>query len=102
MAAATFLSAHDIRLLASGLLASLLFCSIALWIMPLRPAKHDPRTILRTGLAGILLGATVWIVLLLSWKGYFPFVDASMPMSVVVVSLALAFCGATATLAISV
>ncbi len=102
MQMATFLSAHDIRLLASSLLASLVFCSVALWIMPMRPAARCVRTIARTALAGMLLGGTIWIVLFLSWKGFFPFVDAAMPMSAVVASLALAIVGATATLATSV
>src|ERR1019366_8210656 len=102
MQMATFLSAHDIRLLASSLLASLVFCSVALWIMPMRPAARDVRSIARTALAGMLLGGTIWIVLFLSWKGFFPFVDAAMPMSAVVASLALAIVGATATLATSV
>ena len=48
--------------------------------MPMRPAARDGPAIARTGIAGVLLGATIWIVLLLSWKGFFPFVDAATPL----------------------
>lgn len=102
MQVVTFLSAHDIRLLASGLLVSLLLCSQVFWIAPSRPALRDARTLVRTGLAGLLLGGTIWIVLLLSWKGFFPFVDVAMPMAAVVSSSVLAVVGAIATLTISV
>jgi PAS domain S-box-containing protein len=106
MSVATFLSAHDIRLLAAALLASLALCSAVFWIMPLRPlgrpVARDRNTLARTGLTGILLGAGVWIVLFLSWKGFFPFVDAAMPGSAVAGSLALAILGATAALAVSI
>jgi PAS domain S-box-containing protein len=98
----TFLSAHDARLLASGFLVSLTLSSAALLVMPLRPARHGIRSIAQTGLAGVLLGAAVWAVLYLSWRGFFPFVDAAMPVSAVAASAALAMIGATATLAISV
>ena len=102
MPLATFLSAHDIRLLAGGLLVSLLLCSQAFWIMPLRPATFEARGIVRTGLAGMLLGGTIWIVLLLSLRGFFPFVDTAMPMTAAVASLTLAMVGATATMATAV
>jgi len=106
MFVAAFLSAHDIRLLAAALLASLLLCTAMFWIMPLRPvgrpAARDARGIARTACAGLLLGAAVWMVLILSWKGFFPFVDAAMPKSAVAASLALAIAGPAATLAISV
>ena len=102
MSLATFLSAHDLRLLGGGLLVSLALCSAAFCIMPMRPAARDGPAIARTGIAGVLLGATIWIVLLLSWKGFFPFVDAETPLSAVAASMALAICGATATLAIAV
>jgi PAS domain S-box-containing protein len=102
MPLATFLTAHDAGMLLSSLLASLVFCAAALWVMPLRPARRRVMEIARTGIAGVLLGATIWTVLFLSWKGFFPFVDAPMPMTAIVASLALAVAGATATLAISV
>jgi PAS domain S-box-containing protein len=102
MPMAAFLSAHDMRLLAGGLFASVLLCALAFRLMPLRPAACDVRKIARTGLAGLLLGGATWIVLLLSWKGFFPFVDAAMPPSAVIASSALAAAGATATLAICV
>src|ERR1700722_917334 len=102
MALAQYLSAHDTVLLASGFLVSLVFCSVTLLITPLRPAAHDRRSLARTGCAGLLLGGTVWTVLFLSWKGFFPFVDVLMPLSAVAASAALAIVGATATLVVSV
>ena len=106
MPVAAFLSAHDIRLLAGALLVSLLLCTAVFRIMPLRvvgrAAPRTARGIARTACAGLLLGVAVWIVLFLSWKGFFPFVDAAMPKSAVAASFALAIAGATATLAIAV
>ena len=39
MPLATFLTAHDVRLLASAFMTSLMVCAVALWIMPRRPVR---------------------------------------------------------------
>ena len=102
MPLANFLFAHDATLMGSGLLASLVLCALILMIVPARPAARDIRSIARTGWAGLLTGGSLWIILFLSWKSFFPFVDGAMPVTGLAASLALAIAGGTAALVISI
>jgi PAS domain S-box-containing protein len=102
MSLATFFAAHDTGRLIGSLLASLALCTLSLRTSPLSPARRDLSSVSRTALAGILLGATLWIDLLLCLRGFFPFIDAAVPASAAVVSIALAVGGASAALAIAV
>ena len=97
-----FFAAHDARLLAFAALISVLLCFGVVAIMPRRPAERRLGAIARTGLAGVLLGATIWCVFLISWRGFFPFVHADIPLTGVLTSIALAVAGSTAALMIVV
>jgi PAS domain S-box-containing protein len=102
MPLATFLTAHDIRLLAGAFMTSLMVCAAALWIIPRRPVAWDPFAIARTVLAGVILGSGLWAILVLIRLGFFPFVEVTLPLTAVAASVALAIVGASMTLAIAV
>ena len=102
MSLPAFLSTYDLPLFAAASLVSLLFCGVALLLPPGRPAPRTAAAIGRVAAGGTLLGVTVWGVFFLTWKGFFPFVAASIPASAMATSLVLAIMGATAALAIAV
>jgi signal transduction histidine kinase/ActR/RegA family two-component response regulator len=102
MSLAALLSAHNFWLFTLALLVSLAFCGASMYVMSSRPAGRTPSAMIRVARAGALLGGAVWLVFILCWKGFFPFVDAPMPTPELASSLLLAIAGATVAVAISV
>ena len=101
MSLPAFLSTHDIWLFAAALALSLGFGTAILHLAPRRPFPRFPAGAGRIVLSGGLLGTTIWIVFVVSWKGFFPFVDATIPALAGMASLALAVAGAITALAIA-
>ena len=99
MLIAALLAAHDFGLLAMAFVASALLCNAALHVMPRRPGRSAWRNG-RAVFSGIILGGTLWAVLLLSWKGYFPHIPATPPLPAILSSLVLAIAGGSAAAAI--
>ena len=99
MLIAAFLAAHDLGLLSMAFVASALLCNAALHVMPRRSCRSAWRNG-RAVFSGIILGGTLWAVLLLSWKGYFPHVPATPPLPAILSSLVLAIAGGCAAAAI--
>jgi PAS domain S-box-containing protein len=99
---AEFLSAHDARLFLVATGASLVGCLLCFHILPPHGARRCRASILRTIVAGCLLGGTVWAVFRLSLAGYFPFLPTSIALPSVVLSIVLAMLGAMTALAVTV
>ena len=99
---AEFLSAHDISLFFAAAAASLAGCLLCFHILPPQGARHSRDAMIRTIIAGSVLGGTVWVVFRLSLAGYFPFLPATIPWLSAALSILLAMIGATAALAVAV
>ena len=99
---AEFLSAHDARLFLAAAVASVVGCLLSFHILPPHGAQRCRISMVRTILAGTLLGGTVWVAFRLSLAGYFPFLPASVPWSSAVLPIVLSILGATTALAVTV
>ena len=97
-----FLSTHDIRFCLAAALASLLGTTLCWQVLPLPGARPTRAGVLRTAIAGVGLGATVWIAFRLSLAGYFPFLSADPPEPADAIPILLAITGATTAVAVIV
>jgi PAS domain S-box-containing protein len=97
-----FISAHDLRLFVAAVVVSLVLSQAALICLPRSNAPRDRQTLARTVVAGAILGSAVWVTFVLSLRGFFPFLTASVPVASALLSMVLSVAGATAALAISV
>jgi signal transduction histidine kinase/ActR/RegA family two-component response regulator/NO-binding membrane sensor protein with MHYT domain len=99
---AEFLSAHDPRLFVAAAGVSLAGVTLSFRLLPPHGTPRHRAAVLRTLLAGAVLGGTLWLVFRLSIAGYFPFLAASIAWPALLAGLLLSVAGATASLAVTV
>ena len=101
-----YLSAHDPFVFGTAIATSVGLCLLSGAVLPrITEAGESARQSARLGrsiLAGMVLGAAIWVTFRLSLAAYFPFIPVNLPWSALATSMALSVLGGGAAVAVTI
>ena len=97
-----YLSAHDPFVFGTAVATSLGLCLLSGVLLPRIADPGESGGLWRSILAGMVLGAAVWLTFRLSLAAFFPFIQVSLPWSALAMSILLSVLGGGAAVAVTV
>ena len=97
-----YLSAHDPFVFGSAIATSVGLCLLSSALLPRIADPGESGGLWRSILAGMVLGAAVWLTFRLSLAAYFPFIQVSLPWSALAMSVLLSVMGGGAAVAVTI
>ena len=97
-----YLSAHDPFVFGSAIATSVGLCLLTSALLPRIADPGQSGGLWRSILAGMVLGAAVWLTFRLSLAAYFPFIQVSLPWSALAMSVLLSVMGGGAAVAVTI